>query len=332
MHPHPIKILARVALDVPIAPWFDYEVPPELATSLEPFDCLLVPWGQGRKVGLFLEYIEKSELEPAKLKTILSRLDLAPRFPSSWQELVRFAARYYQRSLGDIALPTLPKSLRIPPTPTEKKSAFERVQARIDQEKARRVASRADQALENFGQAVLSESPSDPTRILTAPQQKALSILCKTPRQHYQAYLLFGVTGSGKTELYLRWIEHLLAQSPDAQALLLVPEISLTPRLLNLVKDHFPQESIAVLHSELADLERAVGWMMAARGESRIVIGTRLSVFTPMPGLAGIVVDEEHDPSFKQPDAAFYSARDLALVLASVAKVPIILGSATPSL
>jgi primosomal protein N' (replication factor Y) (superfamily II helicase) len=332
MRPHPNKILARVALDVPIAPWFDYEVPAALAENLKPFDCLLVPWGQGRKVGLFLEYISESELEPEKLKLILTRLDQAPVFPKSWQELVRFAARYYQRSLGDIALPTLPKTLRLPPNPKEKKSAFERVQARIDKGAERAAGTEQKlQASVTSSHARSWETPSAP-RILTFPQRNALAALCATPPGQYQAFLLFGVTGSGKTELYLRWIEHLLGQSNSAQALLLVPEISLTPRLLGLIRSHFPLERIAVLHSELADLERAASWMMAARGEARIVIGTRLSVFTPLPGLAGIVVDEEHDPSFKQPDAAFYSARDLALVLASVAKVPIVLGSATPSL
>ncbi len=332
MYTHSTKILARVALDVPIAPWFDYEVPAALAENLKPFDCLLVPWGRGRKVGLFLEYISQSELEPEKLKLILSRLEQVPTFPKSWQKLVRFAARYYQRSVGDIALPTLPKTLRLPPNPKEKKSWFERVQARIDKGLERRVSVAAQpQAPTTSLDSLASEIPVSP-RELTAPQQKALAALCATPRGQYQAFLLFGVTGSGKTELYLRWIEHLLAQSSSAQALLLVPEISLTPRLLSLIRAYFPKEVIAVLHSELADLERAASWMMAARGNARIVIGTRLSVFTPLPGLAGIVVDEEHDPSFKQPDAAFYSARDLALVLASVAKVPIVLGSATPAL
>lgn len=332
MHPHPTKILARVALDVPIAPWFDYEVPPDLAENLKPFDCLLVPWGQGRKVGLFLEYISESDLEPEKLKPILSRFDQVPGFPKSWQELVRFAARYYQRSLGDIALPTLPKTLRLPPSPKEKKSAFERVQARIERgvERAANAAGQL-QSSSTSPKDLASQTRCAP-RVLTPAQQKALAALCANPQGQYQAFLLFGVTGSGKTELYLRWIEHLLTQNSSAQVLLLVPEISLTPRLLSLICRHFPSEKIAVLHSELADLERAASWMMAARGESRIVIGTRLSVFTPLPGLSGIVVDEEHDPSFKQPDAAFYSARDLALVLASVAKVPIVLGSATPSL
>jgi primosomal protein N' (replication factor Y) (superfamily II helicase) len=331
MRTHSKKILARVALDVPIAPWFDYEVPPDLAENLKAFDCLLVPWGRGRKVGLFLEYILESELEPEKLKCIIAKLDQAPNFPRSWQELVRFSARYYQRSLGDIALPTLPKTLRIPPNLKERKSAFERVQARIDKgvaQPSRLYRSTSNETLKPLTSPVTALPP----RVLTQPQQDALTALCASPSDLYKAFLLFGVTGSGKTELYLRWIEHLLAQSPSAQALILVPEIALTPRLLNLIREHFPAERIAVLHSELADLERAASWMLAARGESRIVIGTRLSVFTPLPFLAGIVVDEEHDPSFKQPDAAFYSARDLALMLALIAKVPIVLGSATPSL
>lgn len=337
MYTHPTTILARVILDVPIAPWFDYEVPAALGKNLKPFDWLLVPWGTGRKVGLFLEYTSVSELEPEKLKLILARMDLVPAFPKSWQELVRFAARYYQRSLGDIALPTLPKTLRLPPSTKEKKSAFERVQARIDKSVERTVgpdtgSSWPSTSQETSIQASSVVDNSVSPRVLTAPQQKALTALCANPSGQYQAFLLFGVTGSGKTELYLRWIEHLLSQSTNAQALLLVPEISLTPRLLSLIRRHFPREKIAVLHSELTDLDRAAGWMLAARGDARIVIGTRLSVFTPLPGLAGIVVDEEHDPSFKQPDAAFYSARDLALVLASVARVPIVLGSATPSL
>ncbi|MCL4746515.1 MAG: primosomal protein N', partial [Burkholderiaceae bacterium] len=165
---------------------------------------------------------------------------------------------------------------------------------------------------------------------LSPAQQVAVDALCAADR--FVVHLLHGVTGSGKTEVYLRWLAQVLARTRDAQVLLLVPEIALTPQLVAQVSARLPDESIALLHSELPDGERAAHWLAAAQGRARVVVGTRLSVLTPLPRLAAVVVDEEHDPSYKQHEGVRYSARDLAIALASQRGVPIVLGSATPSL
>jgi len=144
--------------------------------------------------------------------------------------------------------------------------------------------------------------------------------------------LLHGVTGSGKTEVYLRWLATVLARDPACQVLLLVPEIALTPQLATQVAARFPGERLAILHSDLPDGDRAAHWLAAAEGRARVVIGTRLAVLAPMPALAAIVVDEEHDPSYKQQEGVRYSARDLAIMAASQRGLQVLLGSATPSL
>ncbi len=146
----------------------------------------------------------------------------------------------------------------------------------------------------------------------------------------FAPFLLHGVTGSGKTEVYLRLIEQTLERG--GQALLLVPEIALTPQLEARVSSRFPGARLVSLHSSLADGARGAGFLQALNGEADIVLGTRLSVFTPLPRLALIVVDEEHDPSFKQQEGMRYSARDVAVWRAKQRGVPIVLGSATPSL
>ena len=146
----------------------------------------------------------------------------------------------------------------------------------------------------------------------------------------FSATLLDGITGSGKTEVYLQWIARVLAAG--RQALVLVPEINLTPQLEARFRARFPHTPTVCLHSHLADGARAQAWLAAWQGRARLVIGTRLAVFTPLPNLGLIVVDEEHDGSFKQQDGLRYHARDLALVRARQENIPIVLGSATPSL
>lgn len=150
--------------------------------------------------------------------------------------------------------------------------------------------------------------------------------------QGYAAFLLHGVTGSGKTEVYLHAMAERLAAEPDAQVLMLVPEINLTPQLQSRIAERFPHLPLAVLHSGLADQERSLQWLAAHRGEARIVLGTRMAVMASMPNLRLIVVDEEHDTSYKQQEGLRYSARDLAVWRANQLKIPIVLGSATPSM
>ena len=166
-------------------------------------------------------------------------------------------------------------------------------------------------------------------RMLTDEQRAAITSMRGTG-DGFMPWLLLGVTGSGKTEVYLQRMAEILAQGQ--QTLLLVPEINLTPQLEALVRARFPATHIVSLHSGLNESERLHGWLAAQSGRAGVVLGTRLAIFTPLPKLGLIVVDEEHDASFKQTDGLRYSARDLALVRAKQRAVPIVLGSATPAL
>jgi primosomal protein N' (replication factor Y) len=252
---------------------------------------------------------DASALPPERIRPVAGALPGAPRAPDSWLRLLRFAADYYHRCLGEVALPAVPKLLRTPPAARARGSVFERARAR---------------ALEAPASAAVAVPEAN------AAQSEAL--LALAAERGHRVFLLHGVTGSGKTEVYLRWLAAALARDRAGQVLMLVPEIALTPQLAAQVAARFPEESLAVLHSDLADGERAAHWLAAAEGRSRVVIGTRLAVLAPLPGLAAIVVDEEHDPSYKQQEGVRYSARDLAIVAAAQRGIPVLLGSATPSL
>jgi primosomal protein N' (replication factor Y) len=314
-------VIARVALDVPIAPWFDYRVAAGLVGSVAPGDWVIVPWGKVRRVGLVIELAQDSPIAPERLRDLIGRLDDAPLLPQAWWRVVRFAGAYYHKNIGEIALPAIPKSFRTLPRKAGAPSPFARARARSDAHRgAARYAPTAD-ATPPAGLARAALSPG---------QQGALDDLVGL--DGFSVRLLYGVTGSGKTEVYLRWFETLLVQKPQAQLLLLVPEIALTPQLARQVKERFHDRNVVVLHSGVAASERSLAWLDAAEGRAQVVIGTRLAVLTPLPKLAGIVVDEEHDPSYRQQEGVHYSARDLAVVAGRQAGVPVLLGSATPSL
>jgi primosomal protein N' (replication factor Y) len=234
-----------------------------------------------------------------------------PPLPAAWLALAEFAAGYYQRGLGELALSVLPPELRKLDAP-----AVAKRQARLLKRLARESAP---------GDAAV-ERPA-----LNAEQQRALAELDALRAQPRPApMLLHGVTGSGKTEVYLRAAEHALAEG--RQALVLVPEINLTPQLEARFAARFPGRRLVAMHSGLTPAQRLSHWLMALLGQADIVLGTRLAVFAPLPRLGLIVVDEEHDPSYKQQEGARYSARDLAVYRAHLEGVPVILGSATPSL
>jgi primosomal protein N' (replication factor Y) len=304
---HESAKIVEVLLDLPIAPYFDYRWEERLGEPPLKGDWVVVPWGRGRRVGLVNKVKMHTEWPADRVKAVLARVDNAPVLPASWWTLTEFASTYYHRHLGEVALPALPKMLRTPPS---------------DKPRARRLSRTIEPGSRpsaNFGDL----TP-------TVEQQHALGQL--SAATGFVCYLLHGVTGSGKTEVYLRWIAQRLALRDQAQALMLVPEIALTPQLAARVQSVFGEDSVVILHSLLADGERAEAWKRAVRGQVRLVVGTRLAVLTPLPHLEAIVVDEEHDPSFKQQDAVRYSARDLAVARASQENIPIVLGSATPSL
>ncbi|HVO06853.1 MAG TPA: primosomal protein N', partial [Burkholderiaceae bacterium] len=216
----------------------------------------------------------------------------------------------YQRSIGEVALAALPSELR-----------------RLD---AAKLAARVRRSQRTAASEKPAASPSDPVA-LTREQAGALQAIDEAAqRPRAPPLLLHGVTGSGKTEVYLRASEHALARG--RQVLLLVPEINLTPQLLARVVERFPSRRVVAMHSGLTPAQRLQAWLLAHTGSADIVLGTRLAVFASLPRLGLVVVDEEHDASYKQQEGARYSARDLAVYRGHLEHVPVVLGSATPSL
>jgi primosomal protein N' (replication factor Y) len=291
--------LARVALDVPLPRFFDYRVP--AGEKLSGCDIGLrvrVPFGRRSRIGVVVELPETTDVPAAQLKELEAVLRDLPPLPAEWFRLSEFCAAYYQAPLGAVMLSTLPAGVR-----------------RVDPPRAR------------TKRKAVTPAPAQEPPALTGEQRAALASI---KADGFHAYLLHGVTGSGKTEVYLRLVADALAAG--RQALMLVPEINLTPQLEARVAARFPEVSLVSLHSELSEAARTRNWRAALEGSARIVLGTRLAVFTPLPELGLIIVDEEHDPSFKQQDGMRYSARDVAVFRASERRIPIVLGSATPSL
>ena len=238
-----------------------------------------------------------------RLRPVAEVMDSLPPLPQAWRALVDFAAGYYQRGTGELALSVLPPELR--------------------KLGAAQVAQRVARLIKTPPPAPGGPPPAWP--VLSAEQAAALEGL-----QHTGPVLLHGATGSGKTEVYLRAADQAL--QAGRQVLLLVPEINLTPQLQSRLAQRFPQRVLVALHSGLTPAQRLKHWLMAHLGLADLVLGTRLAVFTPLPRPGLIVVDEEHDPSFKQQEGARYSARDLAVYRGRLEQVPVVLGSATPSL
>ena len=319
----PINLLpafAHVLLDGPLAGSYTYRVPPDLAIAAGQW--AVVPWGKSRRVGIVDALSATSTIAQEKLRDIEQLLPELPSLAPQWLTFIRFAAGYYQGEAAELGLGSVPKLLRLPPSARTRKRAGDRLAA----------FDPAPPASPALGSGV--PAPAQ----LTAQQQSLLDRLASdaatasTAAAAPRPWLLHGVTGSGKTEVYIRWFREVLGRNPCNQVLLLVPEIGLTPALLEQLRRRFPAEPIAVLHSEMPDASRASNWMAAASGQARIILGTRLAVLAQIPRLAAIVVDEEHDPSFKQQEGIRYSARDMAVARASMARLPILLGSATPSL
>ena len=270
-----------------------------------------VPLGRRDVAGLVWQAARSGPQPETPLRPIAQVLDAVPPLSQAWMALLEFAAGYYQRSLGELALNVLPPELR-------------RVDAAQLVQRLQR-ARRAAQANDNGA----ADEPVPPA--LTDEQAAAVQAIEDAAAVARAApLLLHGVTGSGKTEVYLRAADAALARG--RQALLLVPEINLTPQLLARVMQRFPQRRMVAMHSALTPAQRLRTWLLAHTGDADIVLGTRLAVFASMPRLGLIVVDEEHDASYKQQEGARYSARDLAVYRGHLERVPVVLGSATPSL
>lgn len=303
-----VPCFLTIALDTPLNVCFDYRWPGAPGAARPQVGQLaLVPFGRREVVGLIVGIAEHTEVPDDKLKDVLAVRDQLAPLSAEWLALAGFAADYYQRPLGEVALPGLPKNLRVLTT-----VALERA--------IKKLAKHTDPH---------DASPLDMPRLNPAQQAAADAIggaIGFTPT------LLYGVTGSGKTEVYLQACAQVLAREPDGQILILVPEINLTPQLEGNIRARFPGVALATLHSSLSEGERMLHWLAAHQGRARIVLGTRLAVLASLPQLKLIVIDEEHDPSYKQQEGLRYSARDLAVWRAWQLAIPIVLGSATPSL
>ena len=303
--------ILTIALDAPLNSCFDYRWPCAPGAAPLAGQLALVSFGSREVVGLIVLVGEHTEVPADKLKDAIAvRSHLAP-LSGTWLALAAFAADYYQRPLGEVALPGLPKNLRVTST-----VALERAIRKL----AALRATGADAA--------------DATAVDTPPLNPAQQVAADAigGAAGFTPILLYGVTGSGKTEVYLQACAQVLGRDENAQILILVPEINLTPQLEGNIRARFPGLTLATLHSGLSEGERMLHWLAAHLGQARIILGTRLAILASLPHLQLIVVDEEHDPSYKQQEGLRYSARDLAVWRARQLAIPIVLGSATPSL
>lgn len=294
---------AKVIVDAPL-PELDYTVGDEVQLMVG--DRVLVPLGARKVVGIVTGLSDSTEVAAGKLKSVLRVFHEVEPLRKEWLKTMAFAADYYLRPRGEAALSALPPFFRLPATPT-----YERRLQKLRELKTKKITY-------------------EPAPVLNDEQKAAADAVSASTG--YAPFMLFGVTGSGKTEVYLHIIESVLAKDHEAQVMLLVPEINLTPQLEARVRARFAQALVVTMHSSLTPAERARNWLAVHEGRARILVGTRMAVFASFQKLSLIIVDEEHDPSYKAGEGMRFSARDVALKRAFDNKIACVLGSATPSL
>lgn len=358
--------IVHVALPSPLARCFDYSLPDHVTVPPLTGVRVLVPFARKELVGIVISTSTHTDVPAGKLKALIRVIDDAPLLEPSLLKLLTWASKYYVYPIGEVMAAALPSLLRkdveaqIPTetyyllnqgvdiqsaVPARAKlqltiaSALQNTSSGLTGGQLNEVASGWRSAIKALIEKGLVHSlehellpmcnePDALAPELNAEQKNAVETILQVGA-NFQPFLLNGVTGSGKTEVYLRLIEKMAAEG--RQTLVMVPEISLTPQLLDRFRKRLSC-SIVTLHSGLNDKQRAANWLIAAKCCADVIIGTRSSVFTPLPNLGLVIVDEEHDASLKQQDGFRYNARDLVLVRARNAGIPIVLGSATPSL
>ena len=361
--------ILKVAVDVPLSREFDYLPAPDNLSD-QPGSRVRVPFGRREQIGLVMGRAEKSDLPSAKIRRCISSLDAEPLLSAEDLWLIQFTSDYYHHPLGEVVAAALPALLRqgkaLHPTTTVLATTDAGASADIEtlSKRAPRQAELLELLLDAGGNGIDVDSLNDtlpgwrraakallekgfasrfettfeqdkpavelerkPAPDLNKDQQKALSAI--RAQSGFGAFVLDGVTGSGKTEVYLQLMQDTLDKGQ--QVLILVPEIGLTPQLVKRLSSRLGIVP-SVMHSSLSDNERLRAWRDARSGAAALVVGTRSAVFTPLPYLGLIVVDEEHDHSFKQQEGLRYSARDLAIARAKHNEIPVVLGSATPTL
>lgn len=361
------SMILAIALDTPLRRLFDYRPPPG-TESVQPGHRLWVPFGRRRLIGVVVECRDHSEVPAAKLRAAHGGVDREPTLDAPLLELLKWSADYYRHPIGEVIAAAMPVPLRQGAqlqvdetlwrlTAAGRESALTRLPQRA--QKMRAVVGLLTTTPEATSPTVTEATGSgndvlrkleergyverfirSPEAVETTPvisgaslplngaQSAAVEKIARSLGS-FATWLLHGVTGSGKTEVYLNVIAEVLKRGE--QALVLVPEIALTPQLITRFRDRFDAQ-LAIMHSGLSDGERLTAWRNARSGAARIIIGTRSAIFMPLAKPGVIVIDEEHDGSFKQQEGFRYSARDLAIVRAQRLGVPIVLGSATPSL
>ena len=360
--------IVRVALAVPLPRFFDYLYAPDLTPIVG--GRVLVPFGSQKRVGIVVDLPASSDVAKEKLKPIIDVLDADSLFNLTTWDWLAWSANYYRAALGDVLFQALPVKLRNGESAVKNDRTFWRITELGKQALESGELKRAKKQIEALNllltqdlekgnneissaiwsalkgkdyveevivpteqkswQQVLGGNPLvNLDNRLTLNKQQALAFSQLLFQEGFNVWLLEGVTGSGKTEIYLQYIEEVLKKGK--QVLVLVPEIGLTPQTVRRFQARFNVE-IDVLHSNLNDTQRLNVWERARTGQSAIVIGTRSALFTQFSDLGLIILDEEHDGSFKQQDGWRYHARDLGIVLAQKLNIPILLGSATPSL
>ncbi len=370
-HPttQPAPVYLQVAIPTPLRRRFDYLPPPDLPRQAladwQPGMLLHLPFGHQQLVGVLLGIRTETTAAPDQLKPVLAPVEQRPAFTPELLKLCLWAADYYQCPVGEALQTALPALLRqgepaviagepgyclssagkgLPEGALKRASKQAAMLSALQEHQwlsrsalaamgLNRTIARAlldkgliEEQAQNSPLAYTTQTLREQPLQLGEEQAQALSHIAS---EGFQVSLLDGATGSGKTEVYLQAIARIL--EAGKQALVLVPEIGLTPQTLARFERRFAQPVVA-LHSGLNDRERLNAWIRARDGEARIIIGTRSAIFTPLPNPGIIIIDEEHDSSFKQQDGFRYSARDLAVVRASRLGVPLVLGSATPSL
>ncbi|MFK7794956.1 MAG: primosomal protein N' [Gammaproteobacteria bacterium] len=359
------KKFAQVGIDSPLRRLFDYRIPDSMP-ELQPGCRVVIPFGKRSLLGIVVNLIDTPSIDPSRLKTIRSAPDEKAIFDAESFALIRWAARYYQFPLGSALFSSLPPALRKTKQdgdndplefkwhateasnetlkrapkqaaihdwikqhtdgvePKQLRDQFPGSSAIIKTLHQREMIQKVD-----IIQAPHAKQTPIKNSLQLTEDQASVSQSVLTTLNQFAVHLLEGVTGSGKTEVYFSIITKVL-KSTQAQVLILVPEIGLTPQLFNRLEKHFGM-TIGLLHSNITESQRKQTWLNISKGEVRIILGTRLAVFTPIPHLQLIVVDEEHDASLKQQEGFVYHARDVAIYRAKQLSIPIVLGSATPS-
>jgi len=360
---------AQVIVPSPLKEPLTYEVPPHLRGALKIGLRVIVPLGKRRVTGVVVGFSSETHLK--QVKEIADIMDEQPVLDDALLRLAEWLAQYYLSSIGEVVATILPSGLRresrrtikvtrgeFPATGALQQRILAALRARKGAVTVKGLARRFPgggfygslEALAKIGAIKIHETqpraakdktpnsvPHEPVSVpsvrkfsLTSEQEKALQFIAVRLNQGgFEPFLLYGVTGSGKTEIYLRAME--LARKANKRSLILVPEISLTPQLLDRLDERFPGR-VGLLHSRLTGRDRWGQWRHILGGDVDIVVGARSAIFAPVPDLGLIVVDEEHDPSYKQEEGLRYNARDLAVVRAKLLGCPVVLGSATPAI